>query len=118
MISSPVQLRRFEPKPDEWERWNETQAQVFKPRIVPEELREEYARTTSLRAFYWDCRDQKDAVRGIVPSRWHAIGRRKGRSQHTIDKELNALTRWERFSVPADWPADQAWPACPQRVRS
>lgn len=84
----------------EWAAWNASQITAHKPRHVPPEQRVQYASSTSLRQFLQDC----------AAGRWEPIGRKKGRAKGTIDKEWNAIRRWERFTRPDDWPTERTWP--------
>ncbi|QDT54602.1 hypothetical protein Pan44_26360 [Caulifigura coniformis] len=84
----------------EWAAWNARQISTYQPRHVPPERREHYAATTSLRQFYLDCSE----------GRWEPVGRKKGRSKGTVDKERQALNRWEKYTRPEDWPSNKAWP--------
>lgn len=61
------------------------------PRRVPNEMREEYARATSLRQFYEDCRN----------GRW-VVGR-LARHAKNIARQLQALDRWEQHTRPRNW---------------
>ncbi len=97
--------------PEEYQRWEEREAAKFTPRHVPAEQRETYSTTTTLRSFYCDCNPTLDAKGRLVPSRWEPIGRvkTKERKQGTLQKERNALTRFETYSRPPEWPASQSW---------
>lgn len=83
-----------------WEAWNEQHVADYQSRTVPPEVREEYARTTSLREFYRDCE----------MGRWEPIGRKPNRARGTKQKERQVLNRWERYTRPEGWPSHQHWP--------
>lgn len=83
----------------EWAAWNAAQLEEYQPRIVPESERERYSANTSLRQFYNDC-----------GPRWDPIGRKRTRARGTLQKERQALNRWERFTQPDNWPAGVDWP--------
>jgi len=87
---------------DAYSRWAEQELAKHQPKIVPESLREQYAKLTTLRQFYTDC----------VTGRWEPIGRMKtkGRSNGTLAKERNAINRFEEYTRPDDWPAEETWP--------
>lgn len=74
------------------EAWQQQEAAKYRPKLVPPEIREQYARETTLRMFYDDC------IRG----RWDSLGR-PGRKPDTYQKDRQALNRWERFTQPDDW---------------
>lgn len=83
----------------EWAAWNAAQLDEYQPRIVPESERERYAAHTSLRQFYNDC-----------GPRWDPLGRKRKRARGTLQKERQAINRWERFTQPDDWPEGADWP--------
>ncbi|MGD9713703.1 MAG: hypothetical protein AB7V46_16820 [Thermomicrobiales bacterium] len=76
----------------EVEQWCLQEAAKYVPKLVPAEMREAYARGTSLRQFYKDC------LRG----RWERFGK-EDRKRSTYAKDRQALNRWERYTRPDEW---------------
>lgn len=75
-------------------------AHLYERRLVPEAERATYGQQATLRRFWMDC----DPVTG----RFEPMGR-KTRAKGTVDKERQALNRFENYSRPVDHPAGQPW---------
>lgn len=96
----PPQNRGAEPTDQElYEAWNSQAlaATRYKPKLVPAELRAEYAAKTSLPAFYRDC----------VSGRWEVV--RRDVKDATHQKDRQQLNRWAWGTRPATWPEGRAW---------
>lgn len=82
-----------------WLAWNQQQLGEFRPKHVPPAERDNYILSTSLVTFYEHCQG----------GRWEAVGRKLDRSPYTIQKELQSLRWFVRFTKPADWPPERDW---------
>jgi len=84
---------------DAWAAWNSAAiaAERYQPKLVPADLRANYAATTSLPRFYRDC----------VSGRWEVV--RKDVKPATHQKDRQALNRWQWGTRPATWPKGLTW---------
>ncbi|OGT59901.1 MAG: hypothetical protein A3E01_10685 [Gammaproteobacteria bacterium RIFCSPHIGHO2_12_FULL_63_22] len=78
-------------------------ARQFRDPVVPEANRTWLRKSLSLRQFYCDW---------MLPERLLRVERRQ-LAKGTLDKDRQSLSRWERFSRPADWSPEKAWPGVP-----
>ncbi|MBX3448231.1 MAG: tyrosine-type recombinase/integrase [Planctomycetaceae bacterium] len=77
--------------------------QRYRDPVVPEVSRAWIRDNLTLRAFYQDWMLQDRERRCAA----------KELSRGTISKDRQALSRWERYSRPEDWPEDKPWPGIP-----
>lgn len=77
--------------------------QAYRDPVVPEANRTWLRKSLGLRQFYQDW---------MLPERQRRVERQQ-LANGTIDKDRQALARWERFSRPDDWPTSKTWPGIP-----
>lgn len=110
----PRPRRRHKPAPNQESLWPttvdpdvlavaEAVQQTYRDPVVPEANRTWIRKSLGLRQFYHDW---------MLPERRQRVERRQ-LAKGTLDKDRQALSRWERFSQPADWPSSKPWPGIP-----
>lgn len=110
----PVARRRHRPADDQESLWPtacdpdvqavaEQVEQEFRDPVVPAESRLWLRKNLSLRQFYEDW---------MLPDRLQRVAKGK-LSRGSLEKDRQALNRWERYSRPEDWSAERAWPGLP-----
>jgi integrase len=106
--------RRHKPAPNQSTLWPttvdpevlaaaEVVEQQFRDPVVPEANRVWLRKSLGLRQFYQDW---------LLPERRQRVVN-KQLAAGTLAKDRQALTRWERFTRPPDWPAEKGWPGIP-----
>jgi len=80
------------------EKWQAEHSEESRAKLVSDDDRPRYAAQTTLREFYQHCQS----------GRFEMVGR-QSRTKSTAEKDVQALSAWERATRPEDWPADQAW---------
>lgn len=98
----PEQRTLFDADPELLAYAQQTQAD-YAERVVPAHLRERYRSSATLRQFYaeWMEQPRREQMK---------LGKL---AKGTVDKDRQALHRWERITRPAEWPAGKVWPGLP-----
>ena len=80
------------------ERWQTEHSAEARAKLVGDDERRGYAERTTIREFYGHC----------CAGRFDAVGR-LSRKPATAEKDVQAISAWERGTRPSDWPAEQVW---------